>query len=341
MKALALFFGVILCSVAQAGDGLVIHSAEFGVGKFHRYDNKQHPYGEKNAWSPYILPDGADTTHPLTRKNTDGSFTIFFSTLDDLIGSVSALAQNEHKKVALLNVHGHGLPGAMWFPKDEADLRGLECWEWNNAANGADENNYDQYYSPVSSAEIQQMRQLANNNHLHLGCTVGLREWQEGVAKAPGFKDLFAAGAQIHFLSCIVGLGSRGESFTQGISALLLAPTGHAYTSMNFGLGDWSMPNGMGFWDMQSEEQVRRDGALYSAHKRDSEIAQKGRIRMSTFNGGNWGTGMLANRDVLSLHEESTQAVAIPAATQALDRGPVPAFVRVPGTNARVSVRRP
>ncbi|MGZ3693728.1 MAG: hypothetical protein ACXWQO_05980 [Bdellovibrionota bacterium] len=342
MNKIILLVGIFIASIAQAGQGLVIHTAEFGVGKFHRMDNKAHAYANGNAWSPYVLQDGADTKHALTKKNADGSFTVFFSTLDELIASVTAISKSENQKVAVLNVHGHGLPGAMWFPKDEANLRSLECWQWSNAANGADEDNYNQYYSAVSPDDIRQMRQISNNPSLRMGCTVGLTEWQQGVAKAPEFKSVFAADAQIHFLSCIVGLGSRGDTFTKGIAALLLPQGGRAYSSMNFGLGDWSMPNGMGFWDMQSEEQVNRDNSNYVAHKRDSEIAQKGTIRVASYVSGNWGSGLLADRDVLSLQMEpaSLATIAEPAhLLSAEDFAPLPKSVRVPGTNVYLNVQ--
>jgi hypothetical protein len=60
--ALAALF--LLSPFAQA-QGLVIHSAELGVGKFHRYDNQKHPYGAENAWTPYVLPADADTQSTL------------------------------------------------------------------------------------------------------------------------------------------------------------------------------------------------------------------------------------------------------------------------------------
>jgi hypothetical protein len=342
MKKFILLVGIFIGSIAQASQGLVIHTAEFGVGKFHRMDNKAHAYAADNAWSPYVLQDGANTTRPLTKKNADGSFTVFFSTLDELISIVSSISKSENQKVSVLNVHGHGLPGAMWFPKDESALRSLECWQWSNAANGADEDNYNQYYSEVSPSDIRQMRQISNNPNLHMGCTVGLNEWQQAVAKAPEFKTVFSPDAQIHFLSCIVGLGTQGDAFTKGLGALLLPQGGHAYTSMNFGLGDWSMGQGMGFWDMQSDEQVIRDGHNYSAHKRDSEIAQKGQIRVSSFSGGNWTSGLIANRDFMLLSAEPANFITTEEVQtfNVDDFAPAPATVRVPGTNATVSVER-
>jgi hypothetical protein len=114
-------------SEAQASDfsatsGLVIHTAEFGVGKFHRYDNKQHSYSANNAWAAFILADNMNDLQTTSQKNADGSYTVFFSSLADMIQTVMKISQTEGKKVSVLNVHGHGLPGAMWFPKDQSTL---------------------------------------------------------------------------------------------------------------------------------------------------------------------------------------------------------------------------
>ena len=117
MKKLFVAIGAALCwsSIALATSGLVVHTSEFGVGKFHRYDNQVHAYGTTNAWLPYILPSNAETDQPLIQGNADGSVTVFFSTLDDLIASVIQVSKDRHQPVAVLNIHGHGLPGTMWF----------------------------------------------------------------------------------------------------------------------------------------------------------------------------------------------------------------------------------
>src|SRR4051812_40557297 len=69
MNKIIVLVGIFIASIAQAGQGLVIHTAEFGVGKFHRMDNKTHAYAAGNAWTPYVLQDGVDTKHALTKKN--------------------------------------------------------------------------------------------------------------------------------------------------------------------------------------------------------------------------------------------------------------------------------
>ena len=207
---------------AATSDRLIIHSAEMGVGKFHRQDNRVHPYATDNAWRPYILPEGAGSDNMLVQKNDDASYTIFFTNLDELLSAVVKISHDENKKVSVFNVHGHGLPGAMWFPPSAEALNDWSCSDWKDAASGSDQGNYDQYYGAVTVDEIQQIRGIADNPNVHMQCTTGVSEWQTAVGKNPEFKNVFASNAQLHFLSCVVGLGSQGDNFTKGIAALIL-----------------------------------------------------------------------------------------------------------------------
>jgi len=337
LAVLTLVSSCLFTASAFASNGLTIHTTEFGVGKFHRYDNKVHAYGAQNAWAPYVLADGAATDKALTVKNADGSYTVFFSTLDEMMSSVVAISQSTGQKVSVLNVHGHGLPGAMWFPKDQATLNSWSCSDWQRAASGADVDNYNQYYGPVSTDEIMQIRDMSNNPAVHMSCTTGANEWRQGVAKNPTFKTVFESDAQLHFLSCVVGLGTVGEQFTKDIASIVLGNGGHIQTSMAFGLGDWSMPEGMGFWDFQSEEQVDRDNSKYPVDHQDREIAQKGSIRMASFANGAWSTTALTNRDFMLLSFEPNLKLGTPITQKySAPLGPVPTRIRVPGTNAYV-----
>ncbi len=340
-----LFAALVVCfSVSSfaslSNQGLVVHTTEFGVGKFHRYDNQVHPYGATNAWSPYILPANAATDKALTMKNADGSYTVFFSTLDEMMTSVAQLAQSQGKKVSVLNVHGHGLPGAMWFPKDDSTLKSWACADWRQAASGADVDNYNQYYGAVSVDEIMQIRQISNSPNVHMSCTTGAKEWQAGVAKNPAFKAAMSDDAQMHFISCVVGLGTVGDQFTKDIASIVLPNgSGRVETAMAFGLGDWSMPEGMGFWDFQSNEQVANDDAKYPVDHQDREIAQKGSIRMASQASGQWGTQVLANRDFMSLaFEASILGTRVVEPYLYTPSAPVPTRVRIPGTNAFATV---
>lgn len=326
---------------ADASTGLVIHAAEFGVGKFHRKDNQVHAYDAANVWAQFILPVAADSSGPVVIDNMDGSVTVFFSTLDELLTSAVKVAEARGLSISVFNLNGHGLPGTMWFPSTAQDLQSWLCEDWKAAASGSDAANYDQYYSGVSPNDIQQIRSISNNFNFKMGCTTGLAEWRAGIARLPRFKQLLAPDAQIHFLSCVVGLGSVGQAFTKGLAELLLAPGGggRIETSMNFGLGDWSMPEGMGFWDMQSDEQVERDNAIYAKNRKDSEIAQKGVVRAVSATSSGLKSELLGDRDFMALNFES-----VPRGTPVVEHIYFPVLdfgielapdrVRVPGTKS-------
>jgi hypothetical protein len=335
--ASVLFFA--LSSFAE--NELIVHVTEFGVGKFHRADNKAHAYDNQNVWKPYILPEGATSEKALVVKNEDKSYTVFFSTLDEMLASVVKISQSEGRKVSVLNVHGHGLPGAMWFPKDDKALSGFGCSQWKDAASGSDQDNINQYYSAVSASEIRQIRQMSNGVSYTTPCTTGLKEWQGGVAKNPTFKTVLADEAQVHFLSCVVGLGVVGDNFTKGIAALLLANgKGHVETSMNFGLGDWSMPDGMGFWDYITDAQLNHDNSIYPVNHKDAEIAQKGQIRMASQLNSIWRTSVLTDQSFLPMNFDSLTAGIWTEASDFVLTDDMPESVRLIGTNVRLPLLR-
>ena len=347
MKSIHNLLICVLCSIlsaaalADASSRLVIHATEFGVGKFHRYDNSVHAYGANNAWSAFILPSGISSDKAYIQKNIDNSFTVFFSTLEELISSIVQISKQENKQVSVLNLHGHGLPGRMWFPQNAQTMDSFLCSDWKNAASGDDVNNYNQYYSALSYDEIMQIRSMSNNPNVDFGCTTGLKEWQTSVSQSADFLKSLAQDLQIHFLSCVVGLGSLGEEFTKGLAQLLIpSGNGRVEASMDFGLGDWSMPNGMGFWDYQNQSQLDHDNSVYPVHHQDSEIAQKGTIRLASFKNGAWQSSLIGNQDFLQLIFEAAlptgpvffelqkTKTSLPAAHQ----------IRVPGTNSYVQV---
>jgi hypothetical protein len=334
--SLALFVG----SAAVASSGLVIHTAEFGVGKFHRQDNQVHAHSASNAWSVYILAQGAATDKALVQDNADGSVTVFYQTLEELMSSVVQLSKDRGQPVAVLNVHGHGLPGAMWFPSDAATLQSSQCNSWRTAASGSDQANYDQYYHPVSASDVQQIRMIANFPGLAMaGCTTGLKEWKAVLAKVPAFKQALASDVQIHFLSCVVGLGKAGQQFSEGLATLLLAPGSPARieTATAFGLGDWSMPEGMGFWDMQSQAQVDRDSKIYAANKRDRDIAQKAAVRIAQAGST---SNLMADQEFMPLGFVREMSGTVVPEIQPEISGPIPSRVRIPGTTVYVDVVR-
>jgi len=335
--------------------GLTIDASEWGVGKFHREDNKVHAYPQDSAWKGFVLPQGKEPgTGALVINNGGGSFSITFSTLDELISEVTQLSAREHLPVRVFNLHGHGLPGAMWFPATQRDLQGFFCDSWLQSAKGADSISYNQYYSAVSVDDILQIRRMSQSTNSMTPCTTGLREWTAAIAKAPAFKNALANDVQIHLLSCVVGLGKAGEAFTEGLARLLLTPgtAARVEASVNFGLGDWSMPEGMGFWDYQTKDQVERDNALYGRDKTDREIAQKGTIRMVSSDGGQWRSTLLGQRDFMSTtYESTTPGTPVLSLdrelslleTEGSSKAPVTPLtsVRIPGTTVRLPVLNP
>ena len=97
----------------------------------------------------------------------------------------------------------------------------------------------------------------------------------------------FASDAQLHLFSCIVGLGWAGKRFTYNLAGILFSgENSRVEAAMNFGLGDWSMPAGMGFWDYLSVDQLNRDNSKYPVDRNDRELMQKGQIRFVTKNAG-------------------------------------------------------
>ncbi len=338
------FFSLLLALGAQASEGLTIYASEFGVGKFHRYDNQVHAYDPQSSWTNYILPTGANSDPVLSQKNSDGSYTIFYSTLEEMIQTSIHIATTEQKPISVLNIHGHGLPGAMWFPMDAAALNSGECAAWRQAASGQDADNYRQYYSAVSVDDIMQIRRMSNLSDIgaFVGCITTLSHWKKVIARNPQVTQLLARDAQIHFASCVVGLGKAGELFTTGIAELLLAKgPGRVTTSTNFGLGDWSMPEGMGFWDYQSASQVDKDNANYVAHKKDREIAQKGTLRIVSLQNDQWKSTLLANQDFMPLSfTKKLQGKVVPEAAPATNTLVPPNRVRIPGTSSFVVLRK-
>jgi len=336
---------VFICgSWATASTGLTVYTEELGVAKFHRFDHKVHPYSANNSWAAFVLPENAGTDKTLVQKNVDQSYTIFFLTLEDMVTAVAQISQTENKPVNLLSIHGHGLPGAMWFPKDAGDLSSGACDSWKTAASGSDQDNYDQYYSPVSLFDIQQIRQMSQNTNNQMGCTTGLSEWQDVISRHPEFLKALAPDAQLNFLSCVVGLGHAGDVFATGLSQLLFQnnATARIQTSVNLGLGDWSMEEGMGFWDYLTDAQLNHDNEVYPKNRRDREVAQKGSIRATKYDGTNgWVSGLITNQDFLIFNKmtklDSHFAPEVFANSTQVDRSTQ--FVRIPGTRMSIEVR--
>jgi len=297
-------------TVSQAQAGLVINAAEVGIGKFHRLDNQYHTYADDNAWKVFVIGQGDVSQTPIVIDNANnGSVTIFYSSLQELFETMVKVSQEKGQKISVLNVNAHGMPGGMWFPKSPAQRDSYECADWRDAASAPDQDNYSQYYSQVSKFEIMQYRALANITGGHYSCVTGLPEFKEIVGKVPAIKTVFEKDAQVHFLSCIVGLGKRGDKFTQGVAALLFdSPDARVESSLMYGLGDWSMPEGMGFWDYQNDAQLNHDNETYPVERRDRSQMQKGDIRVAVAEGGKAKSGLIQGVDFMFLNQDARKA---------------------------------
>lgn len=331
-------FIALMLSVNLFAKGLTINAAEIGIGKFHRHDNKQHTYENQNAWTPYILPEGEVGKLPLVKEVSSDTVTIFFDTLEGMLKQMVKIAEERHEKVTVLNINAHGLPGGMWFPATEKIMNGFSCMQWKMAAQGGDEGNYKQYYSAVSKEDILQLREYSKSGG-SMPCVTSGTQWKTVVASIPGMKEVFAEGASVNLLSCLVGLGPVGEKFTKELAEILFDKTeGTVRTSIKLGLGDWSMPEGMGFWDYIDDEQLKKDNAIYPVNKKDREIMQKGPIRVAQLEKGLWGTKVIDGLDFMTLDGATDAGFVIPEPKLNV-RGIKPAQVRIPGTTQYVEVQ--
>ncbi len=330
---------------------LIIHASELGVGKFHRQDNKVHNYGADNAWTPYVLGDKTPSeATPVFQKNPDGSVTIFFSNLDELMGAVARVAKEEGRLVSVLNVHGHGIPGGMWYPKDAQTQASQECQGWRATAESTDEVNYSRYYSPVQKYQMMLIRELSQNASMSTSfeCVTDLADWRALAEIHTDFTQALAPDLQVHFLSCVVGLGNSGDNFAKGIAQILISgPKGRVSASVNYGLSDWSMSAGLGFWDFQTDEQLNKDNDAYPINKRDADMAQLGSVRIAVGSRANVQTGIVDNLKFMGLGFDPTlpifRASQLSAESDLLfqhDSVSIPDQITLPGTSFSIKARR-
>lgn len=341
---------------AEEQKGLIVHAAEIGIGKFHRYDNGVHPYTSDNIWLNYVLAEDAVNETPIVQENADQSVTIFFSNLEELLNEVLKISETKKMKVDVLNINAHGMPGAMWFPANEEVMNSLECADWKRSAAGEDKGNYDQYYSPISKIDIYQIRVFSRLPTMKFmaPCTTGTGEWKNILERNPSIKTAFADDAQLHLFSCVVGLGWAGRRFTSSLADILFEGDGaKVQAAMNFGLGDWSMPEGMGFWDYQNSEQLRRDNSVYPINRSDREIKQKGAIRMAMKVDGVWKTDIISDLDfMLGIKDDlvfstvkthraySIDPLDMPMTQEEIDQVKKRGLsIRIPGVRTKLDVR--
>jgi hypothetical protein len=342
MKILSIILSLSFAATAFASD-LTINGAEFGIGKFHRKDNKVHVYEANNAWKPFVLPENISTKSAYVMKNSADNYTIFFTNLEEFLTEIVKLSKSTGKKVANLNLNAHGLPGGMWFPRDAKFRDSMECSSWRSAANNADDANYSQYYSPVSKEEMLSFDSMSNSSRIPgFSCLTGINEWTQIVARVADIKNVFSLDAQVHMLSCIVGMGTLGEAYTTGLAKLLFAnpDSQQVQTSMKFGLGDWSMPEGMGFWGFESDAQLDHDNQVYPVDRRDSEIMQKGSIRVAQVASSKVKSGFIKDENFMVLeHDQRVVDYSKHPAPEFKSMEELPESVRIPGTNVIVKLK--
>ncbi|NQW43991.1 MAG: hypothetical protein HQ462_01140 [Deltaproteobacteria bacterium] len=340
MRYFMIILSLLVVVSGQATAGLIIHAAEIGIGKFHRQDNIVHPYESGNAWLPYVLPTNAETKTPIVMENADHSITVFFSTLEELLTKVAQISQTRGEQISVLNFNAHGLPGGMWFPMNESFKNSVECWQWNAAATGSDKANHDQYYTPVAKQDIMSIREYAQTGG-GVPCVTGYNQWKSILAKVPQLKPTLAKDLKLNILSCVVGLGPVGDKFMTGLGALLGGTDQvQLRSSLYFGLGDWSMPEGMGFWDYQTDEQLEHDNSIYGVNRKDREIMQKGKVRVTALVKGAWLSTVLEGQDFMSLGADSLEVSNATWGRELVSRSAIkPNTIRNPGTSVYESVK--
>ncbi len=352
MKTLITTILVLFFSFYAHASGFILHGVELGVGKFHRMDNKAHPYGEKSAWTPYVLPDGKNSveknsTDGFIQSNYDGSVSVFFTSLEELFQLSAKAAKIKGQEIEIFNVHGHGLPGAMWYPKDQKERDGFLCGQWRANAYGSDAANFNTYYTTISKSEILSIRRMSERKEpTGMNCVTGAKDWELILTRNQEFKAVLSDSVQVNFLSCVVGLGVAGENFAAAIAKTLLKTSkGKVLSSINFGLGDWSMPEGMGFWDFVSDEQLAYFNQHYPVDQKDRDIMLKGMVRETVLNFAQSENKIFSDISFLELNKSFSSGFMPLPFTMALmtsegERAePELGFVRIPHTNEIVLLK--
>ena len=251
------------------------------MSKFHRYDNSVHAYPASSAWLPDIAPDGDLSATPIVFDSANG-VTVIFSNLEELLNAVVDVSRKKGVQVGVLNINAHGLPGGTWFPKDEKQKKSGECASLRKLGSAPDKESYKLYYTMPSREQVMALHKLAVMRG-GVSCVTDAPAWREVVARVPGVQGLFSDNAVVRFESCLVGLGPAGEDFGKSLARLLLTgKDARVESSVNLGLADWSMPEGMGFWDYQDEYQLQRDAEKYDRTRKDRDVMQKGTIRVTS-----------------------------------------------------------
>jgi hypothetical protein len=293
-------------SPATSPEGLTIHAAEFTVARGHAIGNHLHPYAPSHAFLPYVLPPG-NTGQPAIVENSDGSYSVFFTHLEELLRQVVDITHHTGQKVAVLNIHSHGLPGTTVVPRDAATLASSACDDWRKAYSISDAQFVNDAYSSATVPVMTAIEAVADLPDIRLSlCASDTIDWQHELDQVPELRHVFVKDAQIHVLACVVGRGVAGEIFSRELARQLFGDSsGSILTSFKFGLGDWSMPLGMGFWDIISSQQAQQDLDTMAQQHEVASVAQKGPIRAVKYDGSTWSTTILPDRSVMPMKYEA------------------------------------
>jgi hypothetical protein len=341
MRLLVVLFILIASQFTSVARALSIHAAEIGIGKFHRHDNSLHNYATSNAWVPFILPENADLTTPKVIENRDHSLTIFFSTLTEFLQTLNQVAADHSESIVTLDINAHGIPGGMWFPVDDEAKASLECKDWREAATAPDEENYKQYYSATTKKDMNEIL-LQSQGVANYECVSGLPEWQNVISSIPSLAGRFSDQAILSILSCTVGMGSAGAEFNLGLAAALFGKASRAEirSIVQLGLGDWSMPEGLGFWNYLNPEQFLHDNQIYPVDREDREIMQRGTVRVVTGAAGDWASSLVENQPFLNFTNPGPLSGQRRQVHEFTTSRAAPPTVRIPGTQVRAALKQ-
>lgn len=273
--------GVLIGCLASAFDAHAFRvlAEDISAAKFHREDHRLHPYSPDHAWRPFVPSEQGEIVAPLV-EDKGGDTLIVFSSLQELFRTMKEVAQKKEKKIDLLVINAHGVPGGLWFPRDAAERDGEGCKDWMELALASDEANHREVYGGMTEEEILETREKANIVTSGVPCVQGSEAWS-ALWREQGLPREISQDFGIILDSCTVGLGRAGESFATGIARGVLGENGYLQSLLSYGLADHSLPEGVGFWDFENGENLSRDNLLYATSRRGRDIAQPGSVRVT------------------------------------------------------------
>lgn len=93
------------------------------------------------------------------------------------------------------------------------------------------------------------------------------------------------------------------------------------------------MPEGMGFWDYLTDDQLTHDNSIYGVNRKDREIMQKGKMRVTALVKGAWQSTVMEGQDFMTLDRDLDLSQAKWGRESFSRWAKKPAEVRIPGTS--------